>query len=110
MVIVDETFENNKIKIGKNAKENDLIVKDAKETDIWFHLADFPSCHVIIECSKNFPVDNQMIKYCANLVKQNGKYKNIPKVKVNYTEIKNVTRATTPGQVIIKGKVKSIIV
>ena len=110
MVIVNDNFNDNKIKIGKNANENDNIIKEAKETDIWFHLADFPSCHVIIECSKNCPIDNKMIKYCADLVKQNGKYKNIPKIKVNYTEIKNISRTNIPGQVIIKGKVKSIIV
>ena len=110
MVVVDKKFINNLIKIGKNAKENDTIITEAKETDIWFHLADFPSCHVIIECSTEFQITKEMITYCANLVKENGKYKNIPKLKVNYTEIKNVMRTTTPGQVILKGKVKSIIV
>jgi predicted ribosome quality control (RQC) complex YloA/Tae2 family protein len=108
MVGVDKTFENNSIKIGKNARDNDTIIKESKETDIWFHLASFPSCHVIIECSTEYPINTKMIIYCAALVKQNGKYKNIHKLKVNYTEIKNVTRTTTLGHVILKVKVKSI--
>ena len=110
MVKVDKIFENNLIKIGKDARDNDNIIKEAKETDVWFHLAAFSSCHVIIECSSEYPITKEMIIYCANLVKQNGKYKKIPKLKVNYTEIKNVQRTTTIGQVILNGKVKSIIV
>ena len=35
MVVVDKKFINNLIKIGKNAKENDTIITEAKETDIW---------------------------------------------------------------------------
>lgn len=110
MVTDDKRFENNKILIGENASENDYIVKNAKQTDFWFHLADFPSCHVIIEVSKEFPITKQMINYCANLVKENTKYKNLPKVKVNYTSIRNIKRTETKGQVIIKGKISNIIV
>lgn len=110
MVKQDTTFENNLIKIGKNAEENDQIIKEAKQTDLWFHLSELPSCHVIIVCSKEFPVTKQMINYCAQLVKENTKYKDLAKVKVNYTEIKNVKRTEIKGKVILKGKVSSIIV
>lgn len=110
MVKEDQFFENNLIKIGENAKDNDEIIKEAKETDIWFHISELPSCHVVIECSTEYPINKKMISHCANLVKQNGKYKNIPKLKINYTEIKNVTRTNVPGKVIVNGKFKSIIV
>lgn len=110
MVKEDHRFENNKIIIGENATENDYIVKNAKQTDIWFHLADFPSCHVIIDCSSEFPINKQMINYCANLVKENTKYKNIPKVKVNYTQIKNVKTTNIKGQVTLKGKILNVII
>ena len=110
MVKEDKRFENNKIIIGENAAENDDIVKNARQTDLWFHLADFPSCHVIIESSKDFPVTKNMINYCAGLVKENTKYKNLSKVKVNYTSIKNIKRTEIKGQVIIKGKISNIIV
>lgn len=109
MVKEDYTFENNLIKIGQSAEENDKIVSDAKQTDIWFHLANFSSCHVIITCSNEYPITNQMINYCAMIVKQNTKYKNLSKVTVNYTEIKNVRKTNVRGMVILKGKVKNII-
>ena len=110
MVKFDNTFENNLIKIGQNAKENDDLIKEANQTDIWFHLAKFPYCHVIIECSDNYPMDSIMINYCAQLVKQNTKYKSIPKLKVNYTKIKNVQRTDEIGSVLLKGKINTITI
>lgn len=110
MVKIDLTYENNKIKIGKNAIDNDNIIKESKETDVWFHISGLPSCHVIIECSTENPITKQMIYYCANLVKHNTKYKNINKLKINYTNIKNVFRTDVPGKVILKGKINSIII
>ena len=110
MVKEDSTFPNNLIKIGENKDENDLLVRDAHDNYIWFHLNNLPSCHIILECDKQNPYTKDMINHCAKLVKDNTKYKNIPKVKVIYTEIRNVKRTLEPGKVIIKGKPKSILV
>jgi predicted ribosome quality control (RQC) complex YloA/Tae2 family protein len=110
MVKVDNTFENNPIKIGQNSQENDDLVKESKDTDIWSHLAIFPSCHVVIECSEEFPLDNIMIHYCSQIVKQNTKYRNVPKLKVNYTKIKNIQRTEQLGCVIMKGKFYTITI
>lgn len=113
MVKEDTSFPNNKIKIGENAVENDKLVQEAKDNHLWFHLANLPSCHLILECDKNnvaTNVTNDMIKYCATLVKNNTKYKNFSRLKVNYTEIRNVKRTHEPGKVIIKGKVNTITV
>lgn len=110
MVKEDNTFENNPIKIGQNAEENDQIISEAKQTDLWFHLANFPSCHVIISVSKEFPVTKQMISYCCQLTKENTKYRDLQKVKVNYTIIKNVKKTDIKGKVILKGKLNEMIV
>ena len=96
--------------IGQNANDNDFIINQGKQTDIWFHLANLPSCHVIISCDKKYPITKQMIYYCALLVKQNTKYKNIKKVCINYTELKNVKRTKISGKVMIKGKMKTIVI
>lgn len=110
MVKEDNTFENNMIKIGQSQDENDQIISSANQTDLWFHLNNLPSCHVILNCNKNNPATKQMINYCAQLVKENTKFKNLQKVKVNYTEIKNIKKTETKGKVIIKGKVMSIVI
>ena len=49
-----------------------------------------------------------MINHCALLVKENTKYKNLKRVKINYTQIKNIRTTDTPGKVIIKGKSSTI--
>ena len=36
MVKEDNTFENNLIRIGENAEDNDQIIKESNQTDIWF--------------------------------------------------------------------------
>ncbi|AYV77045.1 MAG: protein of unknown function DUF814 [Barrevirus sp.] len=110
MVKEDLIYPNNRIRIGQNAIENDNLIKESKETDIWFHISGLPSCHLIIDVSTEYPLTKQMIYYCANLVKENTKYKNLPKIKVNYCPIKNVSRTKVPGKVVLKGKVNSIII
>ncbi len=106
----DLTFADNCIKIGENKEENDDIISKAKQTDLWFHLANLPSCHVIMSCDKDHPVTKSMIFYCATLVKENTKYKNLKKIKVNYCPIKNVKRTLEKGKVIIKGKIETVVV
>ncbi|QKF94131.1 DUF814 protein [Fadolivirus algeromassiliense] len=110
MVKEDNTFENNLIRIGQNAEENDQIISEAKQTDLWFHLANLPSCHIIMSCSNEFPVTKQMITYCCQLTKENTKYRDLPKVKVNYTIIKNVKKTEVKGKVILKGKLNEMTV
>ena len=50
-----------------------------------------------------------MITFCAKLVKANTKYRNYAKLKVIYTEIKNVKKTDVAGKVIVK-KEKNIVV
>ncbi len=54
-----ETFliEGYKVSLGKNEKGNIAVLKNAKAKDIWIHLKDRPSCHVIIATDKqNLPI------------------------------------------------------
>ncbi len=53
-----ETFfiEGYKVQLGKNEKGNIALLQNAKARDIWMHLKDRPSCHVIIKTDKqNIP-------------------------------------------------------
>ena len=110
MVKTDNTFEYNLIKIGENQSDNDQIITDAKQNDMWFHLSNLPSCHVIITNNSMYPINKEMIIYCAQLVKLNTKYNNYKKLKVNYCNIKNVKKTNIKGKVILKGKINTIIV
>jgi predicted ribosome quality control (RQC) complex YloA/Tae2 family protein len=106
----DTIFENNLIRIGQNASENDDLIDDSDQQDIWFHLENLSSCHIVIKITEEYPITKQIIYYCASLCKENTKYKNYKKVKVMYTEIKNVTRTKTKGMVNCKGKYNTVTI
>ncbi|WP_104697154.1 MULTISPECIES: NFACT family protein [unclassified Helicobacter] len=48
-------IENYKISIGKNQDENQMLLEVAKANDIWLHIRNIPSSHMIIHCGKNKP-------------------------------------------------------
>ena len=99
-------FENNNyiIFVGLNKYENDKILEEANKNDMWFHIQDQPSCHVLL---KNIPegkrIPKQVIKKCAYLCKinSNAKY-NKSKSDVVYTRIYNILKTNKIGQVSIK--------
>ncbi len=63
-----ETFwiEGYKVQLGKNEKGNIALLKNARAKDIWIHLKDQPSCHVIITTDKQSLPEN-IIKSAARL-------------------------------------------
>lgn len=59
-------IEGYKVQLGKNERGNVTVLKNAKAKDIWLHLRDQPSCHVIITTDKqNLP--EKIIKSAARL-------------------------------------------
>lgn len=102
------------IKVGNNAKENWNLIADSEPEDLWFHLDEYPSAHVIIsqknnmynglngndEYEKYYP--NQIIYIASTYCKSYSKYgKNLSKVKIVYTQIKNLKKGKEVGSVII---------
>ena len=74
--------------IGKNKKGNIELLKKARANDIWMHLKNIPSAHVIVATNKqNIPQEvlRQAGRLCAQFsVKHPGKY------LVDYTQRRNV--------------------
>jgi predicted ribosome quality control (RQC) complex YloA/Tae2 family protein len=98
------------IHIGKNAQENWDLIDNSDENDMWFHLADHPSPHVILKSHfmKN-KISSKTIAFCATKCKENSKMKNLNKITVIYTEIKNVSKADKVGAVFTK-KISKVVV
>lgn len=100
------------IYVGQSKEENWKLIDMAKQNDIWFHLADHPSCHVIIDNiitnNKNI-LSNKTIYFAASLCKEHSKLKNLKKITVIYTQIKYITKGKEIGSVYTK-KTKKIIV
>lgn len=96
-----------KIVLGQNAKENWDLIDNSDLNDLWFHLDEYPSAHVVIFAQKIFlenlkDYPNQIITIAGNYCKSNSKYgKNLPKAKIVYTQIKNLKKGKDVGSVII---------
>lgn len=88
--IVNENWNDWEIYIGKNNRQNDyLISKIARGEDLWLHIKDFPSSHIILKPTgaQKTPPD-ELLLYAAGLVKENSPLKNAAKASVIYTKRK----------------------
>ncbi len=59
-------FEGYKISLGKNERGNSYLLKNAKMSDLWIHLKDMPSTHVIIRSDKK-EIPKNVIEFGAKL-------------------------------------------
>ena len=101
-----ETFliEGYKVSLGKNEKGNISVLKNARAKDVWIHLKDRPSCHVIITTDKqNLPM--HIIESAARLCVD---FTTISKDKylVDYTPRREVT--IQHGASVLYNKYKTI--
>lgn len=90
--------------VGSNASDNWKILKTAKQNDIFFHLSSYSSCYVILHCNGE-NVNEEIIKKCALICKQNSKYRNIY-LYVDYTTCKNVIFGKELGECYYKSNKK----
>lgn len=113
-------------KVGSSAKNNFEIIDEADPNDLWFHLQNEPSCHVVT-CFKNKYTDRddelpncydinfdylekkekqQIIKQGALICKQYSKLKSAKNVPIIYTKIEDVQKTDVLGSVLTtKGKI-----
>jgi predicted ribosome quality control (RQC) complex YloA/Tae2 family protein len=88
--------------IGQNANDNFKIIDNANEYDMWFHIENYPSCHVICTIPDNLSKKDflKVIKRGALFCKENSKYKSEKSVSIIYTYVKNLTKTDIIGTVI----------
>lgn len=88
-------YENYKIYIGKNKKQNDYILsKISTSEDIWFHPLNAPGAHVIVK--NNNPrteIPDNVILKAAQLTKEYSAQKNNSKTSIIYTKRKYVKKS-----------------
>ena len=95
---------------GKDAKSNDQLLDDCEPDDIWFHVSEHSSGHVILkneEKSTVKKVPRQVLKRCACICKATIRANS--KCDVIYTQRKNITKTDTLGCVLTQNT-KSITV
>jgi predicted ribosome quality control (RQC) complex YloA/Tae2 family protein len=108
VTVSDENDNEFDVMIGTNAIDNWKIISLASQNDIWFHIENQPSCHVIL-CTNNEKISKRLITQCAVLCKENSKFKDYKKITVIYTEIKNIRNGKKEGEVYTK-KLSKVIV
>ena len=99
------------ISIGKNKEENWQLIDASNPHDVWFHVDDQPSCHVILKNAENVKlrdIPRQVLKRAAYLCKTNSAAKTQPKCDVIYAPISQITKTSVVGQVIVSGGTKLV--
>lgn len=76
--------------VGKNNLQNDSLLSTAEKTDIWLHVKNYHSSHVIIK--NNNQVPNEVIKISAEICAYFSQGNGGGKVEVDYTFKKNVKK------------------
>ena len=97
---------------GKNATENQTLLIAAEPTDLWFHVANVPSSHLIVKINdlKLTKIQKKkIITRAAILLKSISKQNNISKLEIIYTNVDNVMLTDIDGLVNIV-KFKSIVI
>ncbi|MCV6606895.1 MAG: NFACT RNA binding domain-containing protein [Campylobacterales bacterium] len=77
-----------KVMVGKNKKGNIELLKEAKAEDLWFHIKDIPSSHLIIRSNKQ-KIPPQVIDEAAKLCVKFSCDKE-ERFLVDYTKRRNV--------------------
>jgi predicted ribosome quality control (RQC) complex YloA/Tae2 family protein len=90
--------------IGRSQQENHAVLDHGKPTDLWFHLADTSSCHVVAvlpdDCDRK--MRGSILRRGADLCKQHtAKSASHRDVAITYTTVANVTKDTIPGRVTV---------
>jgi predicted ribosome quality control (RQC) complex YloA/Tae2 family protein len=77
--------------LGKNAKGNDLILKNASKEDIWMHPKSIPGPHLILKNPKRLQqIDKNLLEQCAQKIRE--RLGTNDKIEVDYTFVKFVKK------------------
>lgn len=97
--------------VGKNNKQNDQIIKLARDEDLWFHTHNCAGSHVLLRVEAGQNITDEIIFECAKLAKQYSSAKDSSKVGVIYTQAKNLKKppAAPLGYVTYKNEKEIII-
>ena len=100
---IDAIKQNAEYYLGENAQDNFDIIDQSEPDDIWFHMSNISSCHVIVKIPLNKKLDKKQIHKIivqgAEICKQHSKLKSQKGAEITYTKIKNITKTDIVGKV-----------
>ncbi len=94
-------FEGFTILIGRNAAENDKLLRDAAPDDLWLHAKGFAGSHVVIRRGGRREIPDAVVERAAKLAARHSKADGERRVEVLVAEAKHVRkpRGAAPGLV-----------
>jgi predicted ribosome quality control (RQC) complex YloA/Tae2 family protein len=93
--------------IGENANDNSGLINRLSQNDIWIHLRNLSSPHVVIKSDGDAISDmkpqyrTRILKQGCFLCHQGSKYKNSQNVAFIWTEGRYVSHGSKPGEAIV---------
>jgi predicted ribosome quality control (RQC) complex YloA/Tae2 family protein len=87
---------------GRTEDDNDILSTElARPNDWWFHAADVPGSHVILQARDEHEPPREILEMAAAVAAYHSKGRCGPLVSVTYTHARNVTkpRGAKPGLV-----------
>ena len=86
---------------GKNKQGNNDLLDDADPTDVWFHISNFSSGHIILKNPNKLAINKiprQVLKRCACICKSSTKTSE-KNCAIIYTQRSNIAKTDILGQV-----------
>ena len=100
---IDSIRGNIEFRVGQHAQDNFDLIDTSAPTDLWFHIRDSASCHVVAVVTEGASYNKKQLRHIATqgavICKQHSKYKSESNVPVMYTQIQHVTKTSTVGTV-----------
>ncbi len=92
--------------IGCNAQDNFDMIDEAKQTDVWFHVNNEPSGHVIACIPNDIKLDKKQLKKiiiqgCV-ICKKYSKHKSSKNLEIVYTHVNNLVKTKQIGKVLLR--------
>lgn len=78
--------------VGRNARDNDRLLRAASADDLWMHAKDQPGSHVIVRSHGSEDVPESVRRYAAQLAATNSKARGERRVPVMVTKVKHVKK------------------
>jgi len=92
------------VRVGKNARQNDELLREANPDDLWLHVRDVPGSHVVISRQNKNDIPAEVIAAAARIAARHSKARHEKHVPVAITEVKHVRkpRGAPAGLVILQ--------
>jgi predicted ribosome quality control (RQC) complex YloA/Tae2 family protein len=92
------SFDGITIKVGENAKDNDILTETSYPKEWWLHVIDAPGSHVVI-CHEGEIIPRETKRDAAILAVRHSKASGMSMVPVDLVRVEDVVSTKNHGQV-----------